>query len=80
MRQEFIANGSAEVMGSYFDSNIVTARHLPSMSNNDLILLLQLGASQNIPLIRTIEYQTCLKRGRWYGRRLWLQERFSMRR
>lgn len=78
LRLEFITYGLEEIMGPYFDTNIVTARHLPSMSNGDLLLLLRIGISQNIPLIITIEYQTCLKRGYWYGRRLWLQEQLAM--
>lgn len=78
LRVQFIdLEGHGERSGRYFDENLSVAQRLEALVEADILLLLRIGYIQNLPVIVSSEFKECQTRCRWYGRRLWLKDRFE---
>lgn len=78
LRQAFAGEGPlAEPRGRYFDHFFPVADSLIGMSDQDHLVLLELGWLQGLALDQSPQFQEAQRRGKWYGRRLWLQDQLD---
>ena len=78
LRETFVAAEAPDTLaGPYFDDNIDKTSALQALNEDDKLLLLRIGFAWRLPLEQTPDMQECLRRGKWYGRRHWLKNRFA---
>ncbi len=78
LRIEFAGDGDdAEARGHYFDVNIAVAESLPASIPEDHLVLLELGWLQRCAVKDSPQFRECQARGKWYGRRMWLQDQLE---
>lgn len=78
LRAVFVQTGAdAEARGHYFDRFILMAEGIIGSRDSDHLMLLELGWQQGVGLDGCAQFQEVTRRGKWYGRRLWLEDQLD---